>query len=208
MTTSRLRVLSLLPLLAATACVTHQVEPEGPRGPDLQNYTAQQLKESAAELLERRAVDEPERIELLRKLDDFCSQRAEVLRDPGVTGVAVYHSAGGGFLYKGSGGDGLASFCGGDQFVPFEVSGYEVGAVIGGGSHTGIALLVGLRDQRRFVGHYRSTGAEATMAESEVGTAAAEYIGDEAHFLRYFATGVGMEAQASVGRFTVTKNQP
>ncbi|MCK5944379.1 MAG: hypothetical protein KAI24_20495 [Planctomycetes bacterium] len=209
-TTDLRRWFSPLPLSLAVlaGCVSQQVEPIGARGPDLRNYTAEQLRAEAAELLDAREVGEREQRILMGKLDEFLKDRGNLLDDPGITGIAVYHSAGGGFVFKGSGGDGIASFCGGDQKVPFAISGYEVGAAIGGSAHYGIALAIDLRDQRRFRGHYKSSGFDATAGNAEAGGSVATYGGENGHRLRYFATGFGMSAEATFGRFTIQVPPP
>ncbi|MFN3243399.1 MAG: hypothetical protein ACE37K_17990 [Planctomycetota bacterium] len=194
---------TLITSLLLCGCATQQVEPIGDRGPDLQNYTAEQVRAEAVRLMDARGFDDKQRQALSQRLDRYLAEHDGILADPGVTGVAVYHTAGGGFVFKGSGGKGLASFCGGEQQVPFVVSGYEVGGVVGGGSHNGIALAIGLRDQRRFRGHYESTSADATGGVKAVGDGRANYVGDDGHSLRYFAIGVGVEANATFGRFTV-----
>jgi len=194
---------SLAPLALLFGCATQQVAPIGDRGPDLQNYTAAQLRTEAGRLMDKRGFDARQRASLLDRLDRYLAEHGGLIAEPGITGIAVYHTAGGGFVFKGSGGDGFASFCGGDQQVPFKVSGYQVGGVVGGGSHNGIALAVDLRDQRLFRGHYETTEADATGGIKQAGSGRATYAGENGHTLRFFAIGVGVEANATFGRFTV-----
>jgi hypothetical protein len=195
---------TLAPLALLWSCSSTQVEPIGPEGPPLENYSADAIRSQAVKCLEAREVSAREQVELLEKLDAALKKHADWLQEPGITFVAAFHSAAGGFIYKGGGGDGYVSFAGGDEAVPFEVSGYEVGATIGGGAHWGIALGLGLRDQRRFAGHYSTKGVGATGGATEAGFATATYVGENGHQVRYFSTGYGVEADATVGRFTVT----
>ncbi|HEX5052701.1 MAG TPA: hypothetical protein VFZ65_13070 [Planctomycetota bacterium] len=200
--------LRLCALLLVAACSSTQVDPIGERGPDLGNYTAEEIVAEAKGLLAARNVPDRDRSSLLETLDETLAANKGMLEQPGVTGVAVFHSASGGFIYAAGGGDGLASFKGGGSAVPFEVSGYKIGGTVGGGGHDGIALVLGLRDQRRFLGNYSTKGTSATGAVTEAGGSVATYLGENGHEIRWFATGYGLEASATVGRFTIKNPEP
>ena len=200
---NRTHPIVLVTLLAG--CASNQIEPVGPAGPPLENYTAEAIKAAAKTLLATKGFAGRVQEILIGRLDSFLDKAGtkKLMNEKGATAVAVYNSAAGGFLISGGSGEGIVSFKGGGQAVPFKMSGYSAGAVAGGGSNHGVVVVFGLSDQRRFAGNYSMKGVEATAGPSGVNAGVATYNGKVTHELRYFATGFGLSVEAGMGSYEI-----
>lgn len=195
----------LLALTLVSSCATPQVEPMGPKGPELQSISATEIKAEAKALMDAQGIGANTQTILMGRLDEFLVEEriVSLMDEKGATAVAVYSAGDGGFLYKGGNGTGTANFSGGDQGVAFKLKGYTVGAVIGGGANHGIAVAFGLKDQRRFAGNYSMTGVKAKAGSKGVATGIANYEGEFDHEIRYISTGSGASADIGIGKFSV-----
>jgi lipid-binding SYLF domain-containing protein len=200
---NRTHSIVLATLLAG--CASNQIEPVGPAGPPLESYTAEAIKAAAKTLLATKGFDGRVQETLIGRLDSFLEKEETktLMNEKGATAVAVYNSATGGFLISGGSGEGVVSFKGGGQAVPFKMSGYSAGAVVGGGTNHGVVVVFGLRDQRRFAGNYSMKGVEATAVSASVNAGVATYDGGVTHELRYFATGFGLSLEAGMGSYAI-----
>ncbi len=176
--------------------------------PKLATYSKAQIEELAEALLINMNVGDQLRLRIKARLGELLADPgvAAKLDTPGVNAVGAFASVKGGLVVTGVGGDGLVSFAGGRQNVKFDISGFTIGANVGGGKTYGVLLVVGLDHQEKFPDRYKVASTSGTIAETSymVGRADAER---SSHQIHYAGAGIGLSADAGGGFVTLTESE-
>jgi len=198
-----LRILIPLGLALLAGCASQETALMVDSGPQLGSYTIEEARTEARWLLDKKGIVGKEQDHLLQKFNDFMAseKHQQLWKDRGANALIAYHTSEGGFLYKGARGEGFASFKGGERGAKISMSGYSVGAVIGGGSSHGLAIGFGLEYSTRLQGEYRMSVLEATATDKGGSFGVAKSKSHHGQELHYFADGFGLSADAGIGSF-------
>lgn len=200
-----IRTHSTVVLCALLAGCASNPETTGPAGPALEKLAPEEIKAAGKSLLQQQSFDERDQITLMRRLEVFLGEKGPqtLMAQRGVTAVIAYTAGSGGFIVKGGSGKGLVHFKGGAAARPIALSGYSVGAVVGGGASRGLAVVFGLPEARLLSGKYNMRSVDAKVGASGVSSGIANYATEGGHQVRFFSTGTGMSADAGIGSFSI-----
>lgn len=135
-------------------------------------FTSREIEAQADELALDLGIDVGKRQFVARRLRKllWSSRFQQILKSPGVTGVAAFRGGGGGLLVRYTKVRGFVAYKDEQPATPFEMGFTSFGAHLGGSGEWGVMLIEGLRDADGFGGKYRAKVTSATAAEASTAT--------------------------------------